>query len=84
VNSWFEDETDDYRDDYAVYRLSDSDLLAFQEVGWGFLENRALMHLGDVPVPGVSFDSTRRKELDASILDGFNGDSVEESLRPKS
>ena len=76
MNSWFEEETDDYRDDHAVNRLSDSDLIAFREVGWRFLENRALMHLGDVPVSAVSLDSTRRKELGASILDGFTGESV--------
>ena len=69
LHSWFENEIDNYRDHYAIYRLTEADVISFQDFGWRFLENRALTHLGDVPVSAVRFDSTCRKKLDASILD---------------
>lgn len=84
LSSWFEEKTDDYRDQYAVYALSEPDLIAFREMGWKFVENHALTHLGDLPVSAVRFDSTRRRKLDASILREFTRVSIEESPRPKS
>lgn len=66
----FSDAIDDYPDEYNVYLLpeiGDADLPA----DWTTLVARALHHLGKVPVTNVQFDATRRKEMDASILEQF-------------
>jgi len=66
----FDESTEDYRDSYVVYRmpgLSESDLAG----SWDYLPRKALCRLGEVPVTSVHFDLTRRREIDASILDQF-------------
>lgn len=64
----FDDETEDFPDQYQVYlmpSLADADLAG----SWVHLCARAIQHLGEVPLDQVVFDATRRKEIDAAILD---------------
>lgn len=67
----FDEKFDDYGDRYDVYRLSNSDLLVLREDGWERFIRRPLKRVGDIAVRDVKFDSTRRKELDASCLSSF-------------
>ena len=38
---------------------------------WRFLEEVPVEPVGQIPIENVRFDSTKRKELDGSILDEF-------------
>lgn len=62
----FDDELDDYRDRYAVYRLS-ADVIP-ERGSWDGLPGRGVL-LGEVPVAEVRFDPTRRQAMDAAVLD---------------
>jgi hypothetical protein len=64
----FDEATEDYADSYRVYlmpELSEADLAG----SWAELPGRAVAFLGEVSLAQVRFDSTRRKEVDASLLD---------------
>src|SRR5688572_11269607 len=64
----FDEKRDDYGPDYDVYLmpgLSQSELSG----SWQSLRKRATRRLGRVPVSGVRFDETRRREMDLDILD---------------
>ena len=66
---WDEQE-EDYNDKYQIYlmpALPEKDL----EGSWAGLPQRAILHLGAIPVPEVRFDSTRRQQVDSTILDSF-------------
>jgi hypothetical protein len=58
IRSDFSDELDDYSPDYEVYIWTSSPG-----------EERQATLIGTVPVLRVEFDETKRKFLDASILD---------------
>jgi formiminotetrahydrofolate cyclodeaminase len=67
-DSVFDEALDEYRDSYDIYempKLSEEEMKS----SWLKIEQRALRHLGRVPVKEVSFDSTKRRELDLSILE---------------
>lgn len=64
--SHFDEAQDDYRDRYDVYRmppLSDEELRG----SWVGLEERAIEHIGTVPVRGLAFDSGRQA-VDLDVL----------------
>jgi hypothetical protein len=64
----FDEELEDDSDSYKVYILPavrDEEL----PKDWTTLHTRATRYLGEVPVAGVRFDPTRRKSMDASIID---------------
>jgi len=67
----FDDELDDYRDRYEVYKPSDADLVVLRKEGWEPFVSRPLKRVGDIAVRDVKFDNTRRKKLDASCLSSF-------------
>lgn len=64
----FDQELDEYPDTYKVFVLPpDSGL----DLGgsWDNLASRATSYLGEVPVKSVQFDSTKRREIDADVID---------------
>lgn len=66
----FDEEVEDYPDEYRVYlmpQLSEADLAG----SWAEVHRMATRELGTVPVDHVTFDPTRRKQIDASVLDGL-------------
>ena len=66
----FDEETEDYPRDYQVYQMPE---LTETELSgsWENLERRAVRHLGQVPINRVDFDPTKRRQIDASILDAM-------------
>ncbi|MCP5007848.1 MAG: hypothetical protein GY941_28520 [Planctomycetes bacterium] len=66
--SLFNDDSDDYSSDYIVYlmpKLSEEELKG----SWENISLRADRKIGSVPVKDIQFDETKRKEIDAAILD---------------
>jgi hypothetical protein len=66
----FDDKTEDYPSSYRVYllpNLGDEDLAG----SWDKLHLRAHRFLGEVPIASVRFDATRRRALDAGLLDAL-------------
>jgi hypothetical protein len=64
----FDEEVEDFPEIYHVYTmppLPDEEL----DGSWADLPERALTHLGDIPIASVQFDPSARKSIDASILD---------------
>lgn len=64
----FDDDLDDYPEEYKVFvlpALSNDEI----EKSWQNLEERATRYLGDIPVMKVSFDPTKRKEIDTSVIE---------------
>lgn len=69
----FDEELDEYEDHYKVYVLphsaSHSPLPSISDDFWKSFGQLNLAPAGQIPVSLVKFDPTKRKELDASILD---------------
>jgi hypothetical protein len=66
----FDEEREDDSDSYKIYlmpAINDQEL----PKDWTTLHTRAVHYLGDVLVSRVRFDPTRRKGVDASILDAL-------------
>src|SRR3954451_1984847 len=64
----FDEDAEDFPDQYAVYLmppLSEAELAG----SWESLPCRAVRRLGHVSVGAVRFDASRRKEIDAELLD---------------
>lgn len=65
--SSFDDQKDEYDSDYTVYLmpgLKTSELKG----DWEQLKAKALQLLGKIPVSDIRFDTTKRKEMDTSML----------------
>jgi hypothetical protein len=73
LQSAFDEERDEYPSQYTVYALPHSAARQVSSGSWKFLEEISLKPLGEIPIENVKFDSTRRKSLDASVLDEFVG-----------
>lgn len=69
LQSAFDQERDEYPDHYTVYLLPESAAVELASGSWKFLEKAPLETLGKIQVKDVQFDSSKRKKLDASILD---------------
>ena len=67
--SAFDEKADEYEQNYSVYTLPQSAEEALTRGSWKFIEEPGLTHLGQIAVQSIRFDSTRRKSLDAQILD---------------
>jgi hypothetical protein len=66
--SAFDEALDDYPDSYKLYLLpdiTDDDL----PKDWTTLAAKATRFVTEVPIDRVQFDSTKRKTIDAAILD---------------
>ena len=71
LDSDFDEALDEYPDTYTVYLLPEA-LAQQADTGlWKFLENVSLTPVGNLPVCDVHFDRTKRRKLDATILDRF-------------
>jgi len=71
LQSAFDEKRDDYPSKYTVYRLPESVAEQLASGSWRFLEEVPVEPVGQIPIENVRFDSTKRKELDGSILDEF-------------
>jgi hypothetical protein len=69
LQSAFDEKADEYEEDYSVYRVPQSAEEALARGSWKFIEEPGLSHLGEIPIRAVQFDSSRRKSLDAGVLD---------------
>ena len=71
LQSYFDEDLDEYPTEYSVYVVpesaDDSSLVCSPE----FLNKTSLSCVGQIPIDQVTFDSTKRKQLDASILNRF-------------
>jgi hypothetical protein len=71
LQSTFDEELDDYPENYSVHILPASVEPLVSASHWEFLEDEDLDldYVGEIPVKDIRFDETKRKELDASVLD---------------
>jgi hypothetical protein len=72
LQSAFDDDLDEYPDSYSVYVLPEWAKDSVRKGSWEFLSNTQMTCIGHIQVKDVVFDPTKRKELDASILDSFS------------
>ena len=66
----FDDRVDDYPDTYKIYvlpNISDDEL----QSSWEYLPDKATCFLGILPVTGVVFDPSLRREIETKIIDGL-------------
>jgi hypothetical protein len=75
LQSRFDDDLEEYPDEYSVYvvpdSIDDSQPICTPE----FLSKTPMACIGQIPVNQVTFDPSKRKELDASILDSLIADN---------
>lgn len=64
----FDEATEDFPDSYRAYIIpepSQEELVG----SWDKLHEKAMHYCGDVPIRRVCFDPSKRREIDASILE---------------
>jgi hypothetical protein len=71
LQSAFDESLDDYPSSYSIYVLPDSVKDSLRRGSWEFLRNTPMTCIGQIRIDKVVFDPSKRKELDASILDSF-------------
>lgn len=71
LQSAFDEDLDEFPTDYSVYVVPESADDSSTECSPEFLSKTPMSCIGRIPIDQVTFDSTRRAELDASILDRF-------------
>jgi hypothetical protein len=71
LQSAFDEGLDEYPTDYSVYVVPETAGDSSPVCSPEFLSKSPMSCIGQIPIDQVTFDSTRRKELDASILDRF-------------
>lgn len=64
----FNDSVEDYEEVYRVYELSPLPEGVLNG-SWDGISKKAKSYLGEVPVSSVKFDSSRRRSIDAEIID---------------
>lgn len=69
LHSAFDEELDEYSTDYSVYIIPESADHSLPVCSAECLNNTSMASIGKIPIDQVEFDSSKRKELDASILD---------------
>ncbi len=67
--SEFDEERDEYSESYSVYVLPDAVEKQIERGSWHFIGEGEKQYIGEVKVAEIKFDETKRKELDASVLD---------------
>jgi hypothetical protein len=68
LQSAFDEKLDEYENEYCIYPLPDSFEPVQSGSPWKFLEELELNCIARVPVNSVQFDSTKRKQLETSVL----------------
>lgn len=71
LQSAFDEDLGEYPADYSVYVVPESGDDSRPACSPDFLNETPVSCIGQIPIDQVTFDSTRRKELDASILNRF-------------
>jgi len=79
LQSAFDESLDEYPTDYSVYIVPDSADDSWPVCSPEFLINTPMPCIGKIPIDQVKFDPSKRKELDASILDGLAADQESEA-----
>jgi len=74
LQSAFDEGLDDYESSYSIYELPESAEDSLKEGLWDFVGKTPMTCIGHVQVREVVFDSSTRKELDASLLDELVAD----------
>jgi hypothetical protein len=74
LQSAFDEKLDDYPSSYSIYTLPDSVKDSLLRGSWEFLSTTEMNCIGQIRIDQVVFDPSKRKELDASILDSFVAD----------
>jgi hypothetical protein len=63
----FDDTIDDYPDSFTVYEMPE--LTEADYAGsWAHLADKAIRRVGEVPVASVTFDPTKRRQIDTAIF----------------
>ena len=71
LQSAFDEKLDEYPAVYSVYFLPESVEDSLKRSSWKFLETTAVDCIGQLQIDSVRFDTTKRKALDPSCLDGL-------------
>ena len=72
LSSPFDETTDEYPDQYSVYLFPESMEAAAASSSWDFVKDLpSLTFLGSVGIKEFHFDKSKRKEIDATVLDRF-------------
>jgi hypothetical protein len=71
LQSTFDEDLDEYQPDYSVYIVPESADDSRSVCSPEFLSNTPMACIGQIPTDQVKFDASKRKELDASILDSL-------------
>ena len=71
LRSVFDERADGYETEYSVYQLPMSFEPIPKGLPWKFLDELELRCIGKIPVREVRFDISKRKRLDASILENI-------------
>jgi hypothetical protein len=71
LQSAFDEKLDEYPADYSVYVIPEQADESRPVCSPEFLSNTPMACIGQIPIDRVTFDASKRKELDASILDSF-------------
>ena len=71
LQSAFDKDLDEYPPDYSVYIVPESAIGSSPLCSPEFLSNTPMTCIGRLPIDQVTFDQSRRKEIDASILDSL-------------
>jgi hypothetical protein len=69
LQSKFDEDLDDYPTSYSIYLLPESIEDSLKNGSWDFLSDTPMTCLGHVRVSDVVFDSSKRRELNASFLE---------------
>jgi hypothetical protein len=71
LESLFIEEDDEYSKNYVIYELP-ALITANLKGSWEGLAAQAISRLGEIPVEAVQFDTTRRQQIHANILESLN------------
>jgi hypothetical protein len=71
LQSAFDEGLDEYPMEYAVYIVPESADDSRPACSPEFLSNTPMVCIGQIPIDEITFDPSKRKELDASILDSL-------------
>ena len=67
----FDDNLDDYSTSYAVYLIPKIAEDSARAGSWEFMKSATITRIGNIQIDLVTFDPSKRKELDASFIDSF-------------
>jgi hypothetical protein len=71
LQSAFDEGLDEYPTDYSVYVVPESVDDSRPVCSPEFLSHTPMACIGQIPIDQVKFDPSKRKELDASVLDSL-------------